>query len=697
MENENLEQIFQGYAESVWEKFHRKYPGQIGNSTGPISGEKETTTTNAPIPTSSHGNPRKKHSKHSGKRTLDLDEEVRRARRTAAVKISSAKSAMWLVCKAKGVDSPSEILMRNENPEALKKLLKTYLQKKSDISTSTKRQLRYCFNCVMKHFKGENEKEARPDPGLIEAWEKIVPAKGTFEKKIVLPAVRKAVRWFVSKGIGPEQVGIENTAELLSYLKNECSYANPRKVYAEIRRGFELINPEMFPKEKFYKPVDINDPYALRIEQWNPQMRNDFLDHREFSLDPRGKMHLLVTDVPDKFRKKLKKKPSTLVGKKEALERFVGFTVNVAGREVDCLSWKELYEVENIVNFVDFLKNRNGGKDTAYHYRILDNLKSFLRFYLIYRRGWDEKLLVAINDIQMWISVDKKEDDIDYEELYRQMISVANVLRDERARKLEGKYCDWKLALNCQYELAIRILENIPLRPGNLRSIEIDIHLKNTETGYVFDLPGSMVKNGQPIYRELPESLQKLLVEYREKWRPVLLGDSNCKHLLIKQNGVPLDANDLWRKFTRLTYRHIGKRVGPNTLRSAFATSYLTHHEGDTFTVSEALVHNSPITAFKHYIKIKKKKSSQKAYDHYDKILSEVENSERVKQESSSREVLNGVAGVLDELERYAAAEFRKAVPNERAYRTIRKDLKGKFRDANKMIREIVTSKGNEN
>lgn len=621
------------------------------------------------------------------------DEKTLKARHSAVSKISMIKNALKHFCEAKGVDSPCEIFLENESLEESKKLLRAHLLPKNHLSKRSKRQIRYYFNCLLKHHKGKKEEEAKPDPKVKTAWEKLVPMSGRMEPRYCIYRVRRMVRWYIAHDIMPEDVDEKNSKDYCEQYVKESHHVSPRKRYAAACRGLHRLHPDLFPREKFYSPSENNKPYSLKKEYWPEHMRNGFEEYMGVSLEPTDHIDIFAM-IPDEYISRIKKEPSTIKSNKDHMERYAGFMVNIKKNNAESLCWEEMYKGENMAGFLRFLKGRK--KDGAIdHFRkFLDTMKAFATVYLICRENWDEKILREITRLRMVLpdkvpNVNLKED----VELYKKMFVVADGIRKDREDKLRSSvsYSQEMIALQFQYELAIRFLLNIPLRPGNFVSIEIGEHLIRNGNGYKIDIPGSMVKNGVPVNRSFPDFLLPLLEEYLSKWRPILLGNSVSKHLIINSKGAPISTLAFRGKIRRVTRKYCGIPVTPHRFRALYTAAHLDAG-ADVDAVADALGHKTTTTIYEFYDKTKKERSARQARELYLSVAGEIaaENGNSSKTESNDHKI-DAVTEVMDGLKKRVLAEFGKIVPNDsRIYRTVRKDITAKFKNATNSIKEVI-------
>ena len=100
---------------------------------------------------------------------------------------------------------------------------------------------------------------------------------------------------------------------------------------------------------------------------------------------------------------------------------------------------------------------------------------------------------------------------------------------------------NFRTLAKAQAALAIAILSYMPLRPQNLATLEFDTHLflrEGARAISTLELPAHEVKNGMEAAYDIPPRVAKLLVEYRDRFAPKVIGHRPTR-LFVNIDGTP--------------------------------------------------------------------------------------------------------------------------------------------------------------
>ena len=100
---------------------------------------------------------------------------------------------------------------------------------------------------------------------------------------------------------------------------------------------------------------------------------------------------------------------------------------------------------------------------------------------------------------------------------------------------------NFRTLAKAQAALAIAILCYMPLRPQNLATLEFDTHLFMREGARAIstlELPAHEVKNGMELAFDIPPHVAKMLIEYRDRFAPKVIGHRPTR-LFVNVDGTP--------------------------------------------------------------------------------------------------------------------------------------------------------------
>jgi integrase len=175
--------------------------------------------------------------------------------------------------------------------------------------------------------------------------------------------------------------------------------------------------------------------------------------------------------------------------------------------------------------------------------------------------------------------------------------------------------------VKAQAALAVGILCHMPVRPQNLWALKFDEHLfLNEGRGAIssLELPAHEVKNRTALAFDIPPHLAKMLIEYRNRLAPKVIGRQPDR-LFVKANGNEKNQWAVaWLVRTYLRKR-LGLRLSPQQFRHLGAKVILDAEPGNFETARQLLGHASLETTVAAYAGI----SSRRAARHHQRLVEE--------------------------------------------------------------------------
>jgi integrase len=167
--------------------------------------------------------------------------------------------------------------------------------------------------------------------------------------------------------------------------------------------------------------------------------------------------------------------------------------------------------------------------------------------------------------------------------------------------------------------LAIAILTYLPVRLQNLAELTFDTHLfLNAGAGATstLELSNGEVKNKMELAFDIPPRLTKMLLEYRDRIAPKILGH-RTKRLFVNRYGTPKSS----RSIATLVRTYAGKRAGialsPHQFRHLSAKILLDAQPGAFEIVRQLLGHKNEQTTVNAYAGI----DSRRAARHHQHLI----------------------------------------------------------------------------
>jgi integrase len=186
---------------------------------------------------------------------------------------------------------------------------------------------------------------------------------------------------------------------------------------------------------------------------------------------------------------------------------------------------------------------------------------------------------------------------------------------------------DFRTLVKAQAALAVGTLCYAPLRLQNLAALTFDVHLFIHEArGAIssLELSAGEVKNRRELAFDIPPHLAKMLIEYRNRIAPKVIG-KRPDRLFVKADGTP---KNLWSVAWLIrTYlkRRAGIVLSSHQFRHLAAKVVLDREPGNFETPRELLGHKNQQTTVNAYIGI----SSRRAARHHQRLVEQALAAER--------------------------------------------------------------------
>jgi integrase len=178
---------------------------------------------------------------------------------------------------------------------------------------------------------------------------------------------------------------------------------------------------------------------------------------------------------------------------------------------------------------------------------------------------------------------------------------------------------NFRTVLKAQAALAIGLPSFMPIRPQNLWALEFDKHIFLHEgwgATSTLELPGAEVKNRVEAAFDIPYHLAKMLIEYRNRLVPKVIG-RRPDRLFIKADG---SAKNQWAVawlIRTVLRRRLGLQFSGHAFRHLSAKTILDREPGNFETVRQLLGHKSLHTTVSAYVGL----STRRAARHHQNLL----------------------------------------------------------------------------
>jgi integrase len=161
---------------------------------------------------------------------------------------------------------------------------------------------------------------------------------------------------------------------------------------------------------------------------------------------------------------------------------------------------------------------------------------------------------------------------------------------------------NFRTLAKAQAALAIAILSYMPLRPQNLATLEFDTHLflrEGARAISTLELPAHEVKNAMEAAYDIPPRVAKLLVEYRDRFAPKVIGHRPTR-LFVNTDGTPKNQATVASLVISFVRKRAGIVLTPHQFRHLSAKVMLDAGE-EYETLRQVLRHWSTRTTVGAY------------------------------------------------------------------------------------------------
>jgi integrase len=165
-----------------------------------------------------------------------------------------------------------------------------------------------------------------------------------------------------------------------------------------------------------------------------------------------------------------------------------------------------------------------------------------------------------------------------------------------------------------QAALAIAILSYAPLRAQNLTALAFDTHLFMREGAHAIstvELPAHEVKNGLELAFDIPTQVAKMLIEYRDRFAPKIIGH-RPKRLFVNADGTPKTQATVAGLVITYLRRRAGIVLTPHQFRHLSAKVVLDAGPGEYETVRQFLGHKSIKTTVGAYAGLDSRRAARR-------------------------------------------------------------------------------------
>jgi integrase len=286
-------------------------------------------------------------------------------------------------------------------------------------------------------------------------------------------------------------------------------------------------------------------------------------------------------------------------------------------------SLRDLVSPENMKRILRRRNEMVGGHENIFNHDLAWRLVDIARQWVKVRPAALEKLQQFASKVPTPVSglTSKNKATLrQFDDLanFRRLFQLSNRLWVEAKRDPRQSF---RTLVKAQAALGVGILCYMPIRSQNLSALKFDEHIFLHEgRGAIssLELPAHEVKNRIPLAFDIPPHLAKMLIEYRNRLAPTVIG-RRPDWLFVKADGT---AKNQWA-VARLIRTNLRKRAGlqlsPHQFRHSIAKFLLDAEPGNFEIVRQLLGHASLHTTVSAYAGI----SSRRAARHHQRLVEE--------------------------------------------------------------------------
>ena len=178
----------------------------------------------------------------------------------------------------------------------------------------------------------------------------------------------------------------------------------------------------------------------------------------------------------------------------------------------------------------------------------------------------------------------------------------------------------FKQAREIQDATVLAVLQDLPIRAGNVVALDLDRHFVRPNGGapgrWRVSIPGWEVKNDEDIDCELTPEVSAMLECYVRVFRPAL-GGKPSPVLFLNRDGIAKRETTMSAQFTQFIRRESGLDLNPHLMRHFCVNLWLKESPGDFETPRLLLAHKSSDTTRKSYAHLQQ----EAAFDRWHDVL----------------------------------------------------------------------------
>jgi integrase len=422
-------------------------------------------------------------------------------------------------------------------------------------------------------------------------------------------------RYASARGIDPEAVNDATVADFITAVRQQSLHRTPNWLYRQVTRIWnEAARDAELGLQSLTVPSFRGPPKRMDWALLSRSFRRDVDKYLKWASqsDP---------FAPDSCPRRLA--PRTLRLRRDQIHAAVSALIDTGMKPA---AIRSLADIVTPVNFKRILRRRVemvDGAQNSFNQSLAIALTLIAREWVKVDGAAQTELKRLLNKVPMPLKglTDKNKrflrqfDDLN---ALRRLVQLPERLWAEVKRETRPTY---RTLAKVHAALAVGILTYMPIRLQNLLTLEFERHLfirTGREAKSTLELSNGEVKNDMDLAFEIPPQIVKMLVEYRERIAPKIIGERPAR-LFVNVDGTPKTEKALGALITNYTRRRAGITLTPHQFRHLSAKVLLDHQPGGFETVRQLLGHKNLQTTVFSYAGI----DSRRAGRHHQRLIDE--------------------------------------------------------------------------
>jgi integrase len=442
-------------------------------------------------------------------------------------------------------------------------------------------------------------------------WRKL---KSELSSKRVHLGLSRLARWCSGQGIEPEQVNDAVLAQFIGAVREGTLHRKPNELHRNVAKIWNEV-VQALPRWRLKGMTVPSFRQASRRLDWS-LLPESFRDDLEAYSAWSSGSDLFAEDARPR-----RLAPQTIKLHQNHIRAAVTALIE-SGSSSNAIN--SLGDLVTLENFKRILRRRHemvSGKENTFN-------RDLARTLVEIGRRWVKLDVAVVGELRRiaakvpaplpGLTAKNKERlrQFDDPENLRRLIDLPERLWAEVKR---DKNPTFRTLLKAQAALAIGMSCYMPIRPQNLCALKFDEHIfLHAGWGAIstLELPAAEVKNRTEVAFDIPSHLAKMLVEYRNKLVPKVIG-KRPDRIFIKADG---SAKNQWAVawlIRTVLRRRLGLQLSAHGFRHLSAKTILDREPGNFETVRQLLGHKSLRTTVGAYAGI----STRRAARHHQQLL----------------------------------------------------------------------------